>query len=56
MTTVSLIKGFSHIATDIDECSMNLCEHNCMNTIGSFECSCRDGFDQDGLNCTGTHI
>lgn len=41
---------------DIDECLMNVCEHNCMNTIGSFECSCDDGFNQDGLNCTGITV
>ena len=32
---------------DIVECadeSNGGCEHNCTNTVGSFLCSCRDGF------------
>ena len=45
---------------DIDECAMDTdgCAHNCSNTIGSFECSCRDGYElaDDGRNCTGQGI
>ena len=44
--------------TDINECaeSNGGCSHNCNNTEGSFECSCRDGYilDGDGKNCSGT--
>ena len=31
------------------------CEHDCNNTIGSFECLCYIGFslDMNGMNCTG---
>ena len=31
---------------DIDECGRSLdnCEQNCSNTVGSFECSCRPGY------------
>lgn len=37
---------------DIDECSMEGCEHECSNTYGSFECSCREGFVlQDTVKC-----
>ena len=42
---------------DIDECSLtNPCTQYCNNTIGSFECSCRDGFQlhSDKFTCTGT--
>ena len=42
---------------DIDECSVtNPCTQYCNNTIGSFECSCRDGFQlhSDKFTCTGT--
>ncbi|XP_078667347.1 uncharacterized protein LOC144909159 [Branchiostoma floridae x Branchiostoma belcheri] len=41
---------------DIDECStMNGgCSHICTNTVGSYNCSCTEGFalDEDGHNCT----
>ena len=33
---------------DIDECSLfasSLCQHTCRNTLGSYECGCRDGFE-----------
>ncbi|KAH0752277.1 hypothetical protein KY285_005425 [Solanum tuberosum] len=36
---------------DIDECadpSTNSCEKNCTNTLGSFYCSCPDGYTDDG--------
>ncbi|KAI6653481.1 Multiple epidermal growth factor-like domains protein 6 isoform X1 [Oopsacas minuta] len=39
---------------DIDECTGNisLCEHNCHNTVGSYSCSCRDGYTiRDGIFC-----
>ena len=43
--------------TDIDEChtGIDLCEYNCTNTIGSYECSCDIGFqlNKDGLQCDG---
>ena len=43
--------------SDINECenSNGGCDHICNNTIGSFECDCRDGFllDSDGLHCLG---
>ena len=46
----------SHLA-DIDECDTNnvSCEHICNNTIGSFECSCPDGYllDENRRNCSG---
>ena len=42
---------------DIDECDISNggCEHNCTNTIGSFVCSCNDGYNltENALNCTG---
>ena len=46
---------FLHI--DILECLVNEggCEQNCMNTIGSFVCSCDDGYtlNDDERTCTG---
>ncbi|NXY89714.1 TRBM protein, partial [Alcedo cyanopectus] len=32
------------ICTDIDECNMNYCEHNCTNHPGGYECHCRAGY------------
>ena len=29
---------------DIDECEYDLCDHSCVNLIGSYRCSCRKGY------------
>ena len=45
-----------HSHSDIDECSSaNECHQNatCNNTKGSYNCTCKDGFEGDGKNCTG---
>ena len=45
------------VTIDIDECSMQVdeCDHNCNNTLGSYTCSCDDGYslDRNGLQCNG---
>ena len=43
---------------DIDECAGNPCDNNavCLNTNGSYECSCRPGFEGDGESCTGNRL
>lgn len=42
---------------DSDECIVDNggCHHICMNTIGSFHCSCKAGyiFDSDKIMCIG---
>ena len=48
---------YTAVPLDIDECDISNggCEHNCTNTIGSFVCSCNDGYNltENALNCTG---
>ena len=43
--------------SDVDECSLRTdqCGINadCLNTIGSYSCTCKVGFSGDGINCTG---
>ena len=42
---------------DINECAVNngKCEQNCYNNIGSYWCSCQNGYilESNGLNCSG---
>ena len=42
---------------DANECSDdNPCDRNatCTNFIGSYNCTCNEGFQGDGINCEGT--
>ena len=32
------------------DCDMNA---DCNNTLGSYECSCKDGYHENGTNCSG---
>ena len=45
------------ICLDVDECAAGSsgCAHVCVNTMGSFACGCRDGFqlNSDQFTCTG---
>ena len=51
---------YGNIFADINECneSNGGCSHYCINTEGSFECSCSDGYvlDSNGANCSGTIV
>ena len=40
---------------DVDECTSSPCDHTCTNNVGSFECSCNDGYvlDRDERSCNG---
>ena len=45
-----------HSSSDINECheGLDMCHLNstCVNTIGSYNCYCLNGFTGDGFNCT----
>ena len=53
-------KSNLNVCTDIDECVLKLdpCHDNatCFNTDGRFNCNCNEGYEGDGLVCTGTLI
>ncbi|KAI6214615.1 NIDogen [Aphelenchoides besseyi] len=42
------------LSTDANECARNPCDRNadCENTVGSYNCRCREGFNGDGKQCT----
>ena len=47
---------YVHLVADIDECSSeNECHLNaaCTNIIGSYNCTCKNGYEGDGRNCSG---
>ena len=50
------------VYSDIDECATDNggCTHKCTNTKGSYECSCKDGYeladDKKGCNGKNEHI
>ena len=41
-----ILTFYLYIRKDLDECGRSLdnCEQNCSNTVGSFECSCQPGY------------
>ena len=48
--------SLSHMYLEIDECLTRNggCEHNCTNTVGSFYCSCVDGYQlTNDVYCSG---
>lgn len=54
---IILLKMNIILLTDVDECERNLTQcsknANCINNIGSYSCQCSDGYDGNGINCTG---
>ena len=43
------------MVVDVDECLFQPCDSNatCFNTIGSFICTCDEGFTGNGSQCDG---
>ena len=54
---LNLVNIFKHFISDVDECqiSSHNCSDNatCINTEGSFNCSCKPGYRGNGYNCSG---
>ena len=56
--TIQIFHRNIFFVLDADECTdgTHNCDVNgavCSNTPGSYNCSCKDGFVGDGINCTG---
>ena len=53
-----LLRGIFHY-TDVDECDTSMfdCipEAQCVNTIGSYECTCLPGYSGNGTVCDGRY-
>ena len=48
-----------HFSSDLDECNYgNNCGSNsiCTNRVGSYTCSCANGFTGNGTTCTGNSV
>jgi hypothetical protein len=45
------------MSLEFDECALtdHGCEHDCINNLGGYECSCKMGFElhSDGKHCEG---
>ena len=44
------------VHVDIDECTSekHMCEHDCINNVGSYSCSCQEGYELvDQYHCKG---
>ena len=61
---ISVLVGVNSVKTqyilylfyqDEDECATGRhnCQHNCINTPGSFRCACPDGYTRNGMTCVG---
>ena len=34
----------NHTVSDINECRLKYCDHSCVNLVGSYKCSCKEGY------------
>lgn len=51
---VKLFSGFLSVFADVNECEDNRgdCEHHCINEVGGYRCTCKEGFKLRGDNRT----
>ena len=53
----TIIIYYPYSLIDIDECSLDTdgCDQGCINTLGSFQCNCTEGYalNDDGFTCDG---
>ena len=60
MTHITRVHVFFRLflLLDINECDSSPCHENadCFNTKGSFSCTCKPGFDGDGVVCKGKKL
>ena len=45
--------GINECELEMHTCHVNA---NCTDTIGGFKCTCGEGFEGDGFNCTGKKL
>ena len=49
-----------HSLLDVDECTAGTdsCQHSCVNTVGSYTCTCNSGYslNNDGQSCSGIYL
>lgn len=54
------VTGVVYMCVDLDECveGQHQCQQRCINTFGSFQCSCVDGYQpaHDQTSCTGVYV
>jgi len=55
MQNALIVSHLYGIFLDINECVNSTCEQNCNNTIGSYDCSCDEGYSlaMDVHSCLG---
>ena len=53
------IHSMFYSLSDVNECNgTHICTNQCINTPGSYHCSCSEGFklDEDGYSCHGIYM
>ena len=60
LTFILNVSHLHHFPADIDECTLGTddCSENaiCDNIDGFYTCTCNDGYDGDGVQCSGNYV